>query len=104
MEVVSHIPEGGLGPLLQALREGGSRGGEGALAAAHAAGLIPQKPAIVTTAHSGLAETAISCDSCLVVHTVWCWVGEEGAIRVITGHDGAGTAPHPAGIDVNHRW
>lgn len=46
MEVIGHIPEGGLGPLLQPLREGRSRGGEGAFAAAHAAGLVPQKPAI----------------------------------------------------------
>ena len=45
MEVIGHIPEGGLGPLLQPLREGRSRGGEGALAAAHATCLVPQKPA-----------------------------------------------------------
>ena len=46
MKVVGHIPEGGLGPLLQPLREGRTRGGEGALAAAYAACLVPQKPAI----------------------------------------------------------
>lgn len=50
MEVISHVSEGGLGPLRQALREGGDtrRGGEGAFAAAHAACLIPQQPAINT--------------------------------------------------------
>lgn len=46
MEVIGHVSEGGLGPLRQALCEGGDAGGggEGALAAAHAACLIPQKP------------------------------------------------------------
>ena len=44
MVVISHIPEGGLSPLLQASGEGGGGGGEGPLAAAHAACLVPQEP------------------------------------------------------------
>lgn len=48
MEVISHVSEGGLGPLVQAQREGRSRGGERTLTAADAACVVPQKPAIET--------------------------------------------------------
>ena len=47
MVVIGHIPEGGLGPLVQALGEGGGGAGEAALTAAHAAHLIPQQPTLI---------------------------------------------------------
>ena len=78
MVVIRHIPEGGLGPLVQALGEGGGGGGSGeaALTAAHAACLIPQQPAIHPSIHLLIHASMhlfISLFSSLVVSSLPCF-------------------------------